>query len=222
MARGPDWARVLSLVTMTSVFLGQRRHLHRQIVHLALDEAHVEEAVFHVAHDVRRVAGLAFDFHLLVAHPEIVEHLREHEVRKRCGSPDAHLARQRVAGDERQHVLKLVVQRRKPLLQKPPLVVEPDAPPDAVEEGDSEFRLEIAQRAGNGSLRDEKLGGGVAHVGRPRQSQKNFQIPKRHDLLLAMIHLGMIRPRRVFRAGRRAGDRGAVPGRAARNGVLPV
>ena len=138
-----------------------------------------------MAHNIRRIPRLTFDFDMAMPHLEIIQHLRQHEVGQRGGRADADFARQLVTRHQREHILELIVQRGQPFFEQPPLVVEPDAPAHPVEQRNPQLRLKIPERTGNRRLRYEQLGRSVPHIRRPRQGQKNFQIPKRHKPLLS-------------------------------------
>ena len=136
-------------------FLGEGGDFHGEVVDVPFHKPDGKQAVFHMAHDIRRIPRLTFDFDLMVPHLEIVQHLRQHEVGQRSGCADANLARQFVTRHQREHILELVIQRGQPFFEQPPLVIEPDAPAHAIEQRNPQFSFEITERAGNRRLRYE-------------------------------------------------------------------
>ena len=133
-------------------FLGEGGDFHGEVVDVPFHEPDVKQAVFHMAHDIRRIPRLTFDFDLMVPHLEIVQDLRQHEIGQRSGRADADLARQFVTRHQREYILELVIQRGQPFFKQPPLVIEPDAPAHAIEQRNPQFSFEIPERAGDRRL----------------------------------------------------------------------
>ena len=161
---------------------------HGEVVDVPFHEPDVKQAVFHMAHDIRRIPRLTFDFDLMVPHLEIVQHLRQHEVGQRSGCADADLARQFVTRHQREHILELVIQRGQPFFEQPPLVIEPDAPAHAIEQRNppssaskSRSALETAACDMNSLAAASRMFGVLA------KAKKSFQIPKRHEPLLSAV-----------------------------------